>query len=758
MNDVHELILENSPFDQYLKSLDIDQEQFKGDILSLDDFNNDNDDDQDKNIEDDKNGISNCGDNVVRNDQHQRDIKDDSKLNIVEKSLMKFYQCYTSAIVDSNLLHPFESPFINQPNNTLDFNQLLPPLHPLSLYNIQIDNDDNDGNDENKQQKEKQDDERYLIIQLVVSILQEMKYSYWTYLFGLFVVLIGVLGWGVVMFGSIVGVVGVLKAIQLRWMRIKEQNSALKKILDDTLVITKTHIKSLTKAINLVREVELISRGYRLSTPLTPIERLEIASPLNNNSKSEKSLILRAGISKSLRSSATLLHNCIQSLTPFLTTEERVYVRSQLSALFNNDMLQAVDQTSVLDGDDGPTIEEMDSQLPIIALKAMLQEYEIMVSNYFTILVIVLSKIHYINSSNKYIMFTAADTKTSSMFTSVHSSLKQIHSRLLIENNSLKSLVSKELWDNKIPKRVLLSKPKKTIIDIFIGSTNSIAESLNSMSPLFATLHSKIAPLEKQQSSAEDEDHNNQIDLVDILGIDEVVNDFVNIKQELSQCMRNWENANRALIKIVRSIPITKNTADKQWDEREAEERVKRLLDKLRGYDTGNLDYIAEPQDDFPTTDTHSNHIVLENTDETIYEAESGFMDETIEPLSTPPIDNKPYQPTTLNLTDTISEGTNTPSSSTPPPPPPPPLPGLKRAKKPSKRTVYDPLFDPETNQMRKKNTTPQSQSSSSSSDNTNPSPQDPKIVYNYKNLIPPEKKVINELLMVLDTHKNNKK
>ncbi|KAF2072157.1 hypothetical protein CYY_006533 [Polysphondylium violaceum] len=723
--DVHELILENSPFDQYLKSLDIDQDQFQGDILSLDDFN-DAVEESENDTKGDDHGTEKSGhDGVSRRDG---DGDGGGTLNRVEQRLMEYYQSLTTSIVDSNILHPFESPFINQPNNSLhQTDQVLPPLYPLSLYNIQIDG--NSGNDEGDGQQRQ--DDRMLVIEVLMGGVKRMKWRVWAYALGGMAVLVALLGWMYVCMGTAGIVMAMIAVVSVRWKEIKQQNVAIKRVLDDTLTITKTHIKSLAKAIHLVREVELISRGYRLSTPLTPIERLEVSSPLNGN-KSEKSLILRAGISRSLRSSIALFRDCIQSLTPFLRPQERVYVRSQLSDLFN-------DTSNNDTNNDAVSIEEMDTQLPILTLKAMLQEYEIMVSNYFTIVVFVLSKVHLSSDTS---MLLAGHHRSMS---TLHNSLNQVYSRLLIENNSLKSLVSKEQWDNKIPKRVLLSKPKKSTIESFLFSTNAIAESLNSMSPLFSILHSKIAPLEKQ----EQEDNNNgdqelqsTIDLVDILAVDEVVNDFVKIKQELSQCMRNWENANRALIKIVRSIPIeAKDGSKQQWDQREAEERVKRLLDKLRGYDSANLDYIAEPTDpDQHAMTEDDNYTVLHNTDETIYEAESGFLDETIEkPLSIDtPVNHHPLS--------TANDGT-VPATGLPPPPPPPPLLGMVRKAKPSKRTVFDPLFDPQTNQMKKKN---------SPTPNPTEASTDQPPVYNYRNLIPPEKKVINELLMVLDTHKNN--
>eukprot|EP01132_Coremiostelium_polycephalum_P000597 gene597-743_t len=536
-NNIRDIIFSNSPFDQFLQSLENIGDDLKGEVISFDETFNNNDDNDLANIgnKDNENQDNTIVDGKKKNSTDH--CHQERKINKFEIQFLSHYETATRPIIDSDILHPSESLFITDPNLN----------YPNQHHN---------------------------------HLLSERS------------------------------------------------NQTLVQVLS----VTRGHIENIRCAVQLVREIELISRGYRLSTPLTPIERLEVMDG-SSRRKSEKSLILRAGVTRSIRTSISLFKTLIDTtLSSILLSNGQHHhqqqqeelnqfyksmIKSDLSNLFNNfDDIDPDSSTQPHSQEFQPsyeTQEEYDCQLPIITIKTMFYQYELMISNFFTVFILTLSKIYGINS-----IFTE--------------------------------------------------------------------DSINSLSPMISTMHSKLEPL-KQKNNANnnnDEEDDIEISLLDILKLDELVNDFLNVKDELSSSLKNWDNANRQLVRIVRSIPTTPSSTANHLTEEESKERLNRLIERLKSHSSNYIEY--EPTEKDENYKPTFLSIPLDSPDENqerVYEADGGEMD--------PLFPQNPQQPNPQENTDNNS---TTQSSTSPlPPPPPPPPNGIPTGKKPSKRTVFDPLF-----------------------------------------------------------------
>eukprot|EP01133_Synstelium_polycarpum_P014789 gene14789-17483_t len=204
---------------------------------------------------------------------------------------------------------------------------------------------------------------------------------------------------------------------------------------------------------------------------------------------------------------------------------------------------------------------------------------------------------------------------------------------------------------------------------------------------------------------------------MELLNLDDMVNDMILVRNEMMNNMKHWENANRTFIKILRSIPLGKGNLPEMTDE-DAKQRLQRLIESL------GSSYIEESLDGFKQPDINGSPIDSINRtevgDELTFEAYTGDQDDRIEGDIISP---QPVLPAISN--------DNGPVTDCGPPPPPPPLPTAGMPKKPpAKRTVYDPLYV--EGQMKKQHI-----------------PSTP--------LVPPEKKLINELRSVLDVINDTK-
>ncbi|KAM9964681.1 hypothetical protein ACTFIW_004455 [Dictyostelium discoideum] len=792
-NDVRDLLFENSPLDQYLQSLNLkENEDNRGEVLSFEMFNQENienneeynqikyDNNNNENNNDNKNNNSN---NTFKNNKNKNN---NIKLNKIQIFFMSLYQSISSIIIESDILLVQESPFIQNPNLSLkdndndndDDESPLPPIYPLSLYTLDNDNISNN----NK--------ELSLNIIELISILYNKNNNnnnnYIIILISILILIISIfLNFKLIIFIFSISVIAIILILKIINSKIKETQrniKSLEKVNLELIDACKNHYNQISKTIQLIREVELISRGYRLSTPVTPIERIEQSN--NNNSgngtgnshKSEKSFILRASVSKSLKTFIILFKNLIenQAISLNLLENQKQFIKCQLSELFNsnnnnNNNNNNIDDINTKENQEEIELDQLenDSQLPIVTLKLMLHQYEFMVSNFFTLFIISISNL--LNNNNNF--NRSGDVITTSNifnFSNINNNICQfqlillkISNRLTIENNSIKSLISKELWENKIPKRVILSKPKKTTIESFIYNTNQIAESLNSISPLFTSLLEKIVPL-KQNNNQNNNDNNNSdyessssssITILDILKLDEVVNDFLLIKNELTNSLKNWDNANRSLVKMVRTIPTTNPNLQKEWTEQEATEKLKKLLEKLRSNHFNNNDDHDDHDDDDPNNQRRQKQNELNklmtstttiNENQWLIYEDTGDLDPTY--IERPLIqindnnnnnnENTNSEPPNSN-NETTTTTTTTTIIITKPPPPPPPM-GLPRRTKPPKRTMYDPDFDPITQKMR---VSPET----STQNNNNKNSIAASII--------PQKKLMNELKTVLDIH-----
>ncbi|EGC36071.1 hypothetical protein DICPUDRAFT_87574 [Dictyostelium purpureum] len=780
-NSIRDIIFSNSPLDQYLQSLNENGEKndnnyfLEGEVLSFEDFNQDiQEQNQEKEqIENNDNNDNDNNNNEYNENKERTDLKSSSYFNSDLKIFfLSLYQNISSTIIDSDLLHPQESPFIQNPNFSLDFNHdendeddndQLPPIYPLSILNISNNNIINNSFLKNKKiylykylnnvfHKNISSNNK-IIISSILIIIPIILYI----INPIILIMLSVL------LASII--ISTIKYINLKIKSINKKTDHISTQIKSLIETSSLHCDNLTKSIQLIREVELISRGYRLSTPLTPIERLEINNPNSNSgaNKSEKSFILRAGVSKSLRTSIQLFKQIIDTnfSNKLTNKQKRLYIKSNLSNLYTEPINNNNNNNNNEEEDEELLRMEYDSQLPIITLKMMLHQYQLMISNFFTILIIYSSNIFYNNAKNNQTnininrILKSLDINNNksdlnilfnlnnilSLLNDLEIVLYNLHSRLSIENNSIKSLISKELWDNKIPKRVLISKPKKTIVESFIYSTNQIAESLNGISPLFTSLHNKIKPFEQQQKEEQDTQDDESISIIDILKLDEVVNDFIKVKSELNHCLKNWESANKSLVKMVRSIPTNNPNLQKEWSEEEASEKLKTLLERLKSHISSHNELIADEDSNVDNSNKFKDYkfpdINSNNNDQWQFYEDIGDLDVYIE---------KPIPPPPPPLLNDNEEQSTTPSPLTSaPPPPPPPGKGLPRRTKPPKRTVFDPDFDPITQTMKSK-------SSPSTLSSQKPSSSDPNL-----GVLIPQKKVITELRSVLDIHISKK-
>ncbi|KYQ88780.1 hypothetical protein DLAC_10574 [Tieghemostelium lacteum] len=775
---VHDVLFQNSQLDKYLNSLDNFNQELKGEVISFDDFNkNDNDEkvwEENQTIEQ-STPLLDSKTNIIAPQNSTSRV-----LNSIDTSILKCYEKLNQVIIDSDLLHPKESPFINNPNLSLDTNNnisdnggftLVPPLHPISIYNIFT------GNNSQINEEKKRDEDIFRIVGLTYP--EHLKSTFTTVgklSISIIIVLLSLLvaflrqtleyswKWIIVILFIISNITSAihffmfLKESKMKMQQFQQNMDNVSVLVSKICKHTRVHIDQLSNSIQLIREVELISRGYRLSTPLTPIERLEHNQPI----KSEKSLVLRAGITNSMRTIIVKFKEIIdQQFQPFLVSSNphfQSFIKSDLSQLFDELDIDSTEELQDSTEEESLNLNQMesDSQLSIITIKTMLYQYELMISNFFSLLIIYQSVLLGVSSIlSKPIsssMDGDVDSKVFDKIQKINQSLIELintftplESRLLVETTSLSSFLSKEKWENKIPSRVIIhpttSRSNQTLIESFLYNSNQISESLGSLSPLFSTFSDKLSPIQQKQlklrdklSKQKDSDdininNNNEdisVSVEDILNLDEMVINFLRIKSELSNGLKNWEISNRILLRIVRSIPIQKKLENQnnQLTDDEIKERIQRLVEKLK---LNNLYFDDTENDKIIDATASSNNIDInstENEQERIFEADADIDDN---------LKLEEEFQIIQSIPNSIDDNNNAQSM----PPPPPPM-NLPRKTKPSKRTVYDPLIDHFNQKSLNKNNNP-----------TQPSPY---------SLIPPETKVITELKSILDFKTTNSK
>ncbi|EFA83901.1 hypothetical protein PPL_02971 [Heterostelium album PN500] len=736
-NEINDVIFTGSPLDEYLQSL----------ISNNNNNSNDNNDNDNENESNDFGGsllseiiqTESIDFNQLQNEQNLKEqeeqqlldsdksksssnnnnnnhIKDDNNINTstdnnnsIYKYIIKIvynnYCRFRINILESDMLLPSESPFINSSLVTLD---LPPPIYIDSINNSNSSSSDITNNN-NKNEINRDINIKDLLYYLYISILKNNNNK----------------------------------------NTLNRQHQSLQSLFEQSFKYIQTQLDIISRSIKLVREVELISKGYRFSSPVIPIERIEI-----DKVKSEKSLVLRASIAKIIRHSTLAFKEDLDRFANLYIDNSYIdaYLKSNIiddNIYFinnnNNNNSNSNSNSNSNNENEMKSQEEIDSQLPILTIKSMFYQYQTIISNYYTMLMFILADQSILLHNNGQ-----AVLKVIKFNERLEESLDNLTKSIRIESNTLKNIISNEIYDNKIPSRIILNRPKKTVLESFLYNNNQMLESVqSSINPMLTKINNIITPLTSTinnnnsiNSNHDAESTNNNNDdkrelEIDLVTLDDIVNDFLVIKSELSNSLKYWELANRSLISIVKSVD--RNLPE--LSEEEAKQRIQRLIESLRKNTLYNNEFDDDNNNNGNNDSSKRRQYIDLNSiihdpldDDGVFEAYTGELgDDDQDDQDEIEFYKQQQQQQQQQLNNDLD---STPiTNGIPPPPPPLPADGMiPKKKNPPKRTVYDPTYV--ENKQKKKRTTNYSL---------------------FTPVVPPEKKMINELKSVLDVITLNK-
>ncbi|KJZ77878.1 hypothetical protein HIM_02515 [Hirsutella minnesotensis 3608] len=136
-----------------------------------------------------------------------------------------------------------------------------------------------------------------------------------------------------------------------QWLRYRREQS----ISEIAMFVSNAHdFDSATEAtLSLIQEVELVSRGYRISAPLPPVSRLE------DRSQARKCIRLRKAIKTSFGEVLTRYHQASNTVQAFSeqTELEKYYDMYDISDLDISDALQGYNETEFEDSESLRTLK-----------------------------------------------------------------------------------------------------------------------------------------------------------------------------------------------------------------------------------------------------------------------------------------------------------------------------------------------------------------------------------------------------------------